>query len=203
MLDAILSDGGDGTYGFDRRWGPDAELASMDNGSGDEYSIVFTAAGAFVRGFDHESVMSPYGDENHRTWPGLIEAVPLEFAEWVSEPAFCDDGGAGPFLAATVCLWRRHDQPAWQTGDIEFPTGRRAGGDPDGASWLFHLLADGTPDAYCRYAADYFGHPVDPADVRHVFEHRPLDPELVRRLNPDASLAGLAEPLDTIGFPSP
>lgn len=32
----------------------------MRNGSGDEYAIVFSAAGAYIRGFDHEAVMSPY-----------------------------------------------------------------------------------------------------------------------------------------------
>ncbi|MBD2892389.1 hypothetical protein amrb99_12990 [Actinomadura sp. RB99] len=36
--------------------------------------------GAFIRGFDHESSMSPYGDEGDGTWPGLVEAVPEEFA---------------------------------------------------------------------------------------------------------------------------
>jgi hypothetical protein len=38
------------TYGA---WGDD-EAALMSNGSGDEYSIVFTDAGVFIRVFDHE-----------------------------------------------------------------------------------------------------------------------------------------------------
>lgn len=113
--------GGYGTYAFTGRWREDEELASMDNGSGDEYSIVFTAAGAFIRGFDHESPMSPYGDDDYATWPGLVETVPREFAAQLTEPAFCHDGGAGPFLTATVCLWRLHEDPVWRAGDIDFP----------------------------------------------------------------------------------
>jgi hypothetical protein len=33
-------------------------MASMRNGSGDAYSIVFSSHGAFIRGMEHESPMS-------------------------------------------------------------------------------------------------------------------------------------------------
>ncbi|MEO3783391.1 hypothetical protein ABGB12_08685 [Actinocorallia sp. B10E7] len=197
VLDAILSANGYVCYAFDRRWGPEEELASMTNGSGDEYSIVFARGGAFIRGFDHESLMSPYGDDGYDTWPGLIDSVPQEFAAYVTEPSFCDDVGLDhPILAATVCLWRSRDDTAWQTGTIEYPEVR----DPDGAMWLFDLLAARTPEAYCAYASDYFGRTVDPADVVSVFDHQKLTPDLVRRLNPEIGLADLAAPLDTIGY---
>jgi hypothetical protein len=200
LLDAILSPDGYATYAFDSRWGEDEELASMNNGSGDEYSIVFTTCGAFIRGFDHESPMSPYGDDDYATWPGLVESVPREFAAQVTEPAFCHDGGTDPFLAATVCLWRLHDDPAWNTGDIDFP-GQARTQDPDGSSWMFGLLADGTPEAYCAYAADYFEVTLDPADVRQIFEQRPLTADLVRRINADTDLSALTGVLEALGYP--
>ncbi|XRQ03960.1 hypothetical protein ACN3XK_46335 [Actinomadura welshii] len=198
VLDAILSPGGNATYTFDGRWGEHEALASMDNGSGDEYSIVFTPAGAFVRGFDHESPMSPYADDDYEPWPGLVESVPEQFAAQVAEPAFSDDEDG--FLVATVCLWRLHEDPGWRTGDIEFPP-REQDVDPDGSNWMFALLAEGTPEAYCAYAADYFEVSLDPAAVREIFEHRPLTAGLVRRLNPGADLSSLAGTLDAIGYP--
>ncbi|TDC55467.1 hypothetical protein E1281_12490 [Actinomadura sp. KC345] len=197
VLDAVLSADGDATYAFDGRWAEDEELASMDNGSGDEYSIVFSPAGAFVRGFDHESPMSPYAGEDHELWPGLVESVPERFAGQAAEPAFSDEDG---FLVATVCLWRLHDDPAWRTGDIEFPPEEEST-DPDGSDRLFTLLAEGTPGAYCAYAADYFEVSPDPAAVKDVFEHRPLTDGLVRRLNPHVDLASLTEILGAIGYP--
>ncbi|WP_433176044.1 hypothetical protein [Actinoallomurus sp. CA-150999] len=201
VLDAILSPEGYATYAFTSRWGEGEELASMNNGSGDEYSIVFTPAGAFIRGFDHESPMSPFGDDDFGTWPGLIESVPQEFAAQVAEPAFCQyDLTGGLFLAATVCMWRLNGDPAWHTGDIDFPPAPRTD-DPDGSTWMFDLLADGTPKAYRAYAADYFEVDVDPANVQHVFEHRPLTTDLVRRINSDTDLAALTETLETIGYP--
>ncbi|MES9541636.1 MULTISPECIES: hypothetical protein [unclassified Actinomadura] len=201
VLDAILSPEGYATYTFDGRWAEGQELASMDNGSGDEYSIVFTPAGAFIRGFDHESQMSPYADDDYELWPGLVESVPEQFAAQVTEPAFCHDGGAGPFLTATVCLWRLNDDPAWRTGDIEYPPQEGRSGAPDGSDWLFDLLAKGTPEAYCAYATDYFEVSLDPAAVREIFEHRPVTADLVRRLNPDTDLTSLTETLDNVGYP--
>lgn len=198
VLDAILSPEGYATYAFDRRWAENQQLASMDNGSGDEYSIVFTPSGAFIRGFDHESPMSPYADEDLAPWPGLVESVPEEFAAQVAEPAFCHHGGTGLFFAATVCVWRLHTDPAWRTGDIEFP----GAADPDGSGWMFKTLANGTPEAYRDYAVDYFQVTLDPADVRTVFEHRPLTEDLVLRLNPEADLAALAKACESIGYPA-
>lgn len=199
VLDAILSPDGYATYTFDSR-AEDQELAAMDNGSGDEYSIVFTPAGAFIRGFDHESPMSPYAGDDYALWPGLVESIPEQFAAQVTEPAFCHHGDTGPFLAATVCLWRLHDDPAWRTGDIEFPPQEQST-DPDGSGWMFDLLAEGTPEAYCAYATDYFEVSPDPAAVREIFEHRPLTTDLVRRINPHTGLTALTETLDTIGYP--
>ncbi|APA96960.1 hypothetical protein NS506_02900 [Nocardia seriolae] len=49
-------------YVEDRR--PGESLASMDNGAGDEYSIVFSSAGTYVRGFDHYSELNTYGQSD-------------------------------------------------------------------------------------------------------------------------------------------
>jgi hypothetical protein len=41
--------------------------------------------------------------------------------------------------------------------------------------------------------------PLDPANVRQVFEHRTLTTDLVRRINPDVDPADLTEVLDSVG----
>jgi hypothetical protein len=68
LLDAIL-DSSD-FHGFSAQWGPGEQLASMDNGSGDAYSIVFGPVGVFIRGFAHESRMSPAVNDEE-LWPGV------------------------------------------------------------------------------------------------------------------------------------
>ena len=74
VLERII-DGGDPYYAYTSNWGTD-EAALMSNSSGDEWAVVFTADGAFIRLFDHESAMSPYRNPDHELWPGLVDGVP-------------------------------------------------------------------------------------------------------------------------------
>lgn len=193
-LDAIMSPEWESRYySFDTRWAPDEQMASMRNGSGDEWSIVFASAGAFVRGFDHESPMSP-ANNDEELWPGLVDTVPQIFSSYVDEPAFSYEGT----LEATVCLWRQHGDDRWHAGELDLP----GGDDPDGADKLFRVLVDGTPVAYQRFAEDYYGRAVNLEAVSEVFAGHPLTDELVRRLNGDLLVADLAEDLAEIGYPS-
>lgn len=162
----------------------------MRNGSGDEYSIVFSAAGVFIRGFAHESSMSPYGGG---LWPGLIDSVPDVFAGSVDEPAFSFDDR----LNATVCIWRETADDRWHTGDIDYPDDAYA----DGADDLFAVLVGGTPEAYLRFAEDYYDEqPVDAGVVRAVYAGEPLTDALIRRLNPHLTVGDLAGDLAEIGY---
>ncbi|MFJ9743779.1 hypothetical protein ACIRS4_37680, partial [Streptomyces sp. NPDC101166] len=81
MLDAILSPEWESRYySFDSTWGEGEEVASMRNGSGDDWFIVFSGAGVYGRGFDHEAPNAP----------DVLQAVPSVFEIYVTEPAFAD-----------------------------------------------------------------------------------------------------------------
>ncbi|MFE6459625.1 hypothetical protein [Streptomyces cinereoruber] len=195
MLDAILSPDWEGRYhSYDAGWAEDEETASMRDGSGDEYSVVFSPAGAYVRGFAHEAPMSPYADDGE-PWPGVLDDVPEAFRRFVEEPAFTDEDGVP---VVTVCLWRGPADDRWHHGAIDFPAGRA---DPDGAATLFPLLVDPTPEAYRRFAEDHYEVPVDLEAVRRVYALEPLSQELVSSLNPEVALADLAGDVAEIGYP--
>jgi hypothetical protein len=194
MLDAILSPEWESRYySFDSRWAPGEEMASMRNGQGDAWSIVFSSAGAFIRGFDHESPMSPAVNDDE-LWPGVVDSVPEVFSGCVTEPAFSFDGT----LEATVCLWRQAGDDRWHAGDIDFPNGD----DPDGANRLFAVLMDATPTAYQRFAEDYFEQALDTDAVREIFALGLLTDDVVRRLNPDLAVDDLDADVAEIGYPS-
>ncbi len=200
MLDAVLCpDASSRCYSFDAEWAPDEALASMHNGSGEEYSIVFSPAGACARGFDHESLMSPYRVSPLELWPGLVETVPASLRSVVEEPAFSEDGG---ILLATVVLWREAHDPGWSCGDVQMPPD-----EPDqfgdGADDLFALLSDGRPEAYQEYAQEYFGQEVDLWAVRKCYDLRPLTRAVVTVLNPELDLADLEPDRRQIGYPAP
>ncbi|MEV0093724.1 hypothetical protein [Streptomyces sp. NPDC050738] len=197
MLDAILSpDWESRYYSFNASWADGEEMASMRNGSGDEYSIVFSAAGAYVRGFDHESPMSPFGNDGE-PWPGVVDEVPELFMPFVEESAFTDQDGVP---VVTACLWRGLTDERWHHGTIDFPEGAV---DPDGATSLFGLLVDRSPEAFQRFAEDYYEVSIDLAAVSQVHALQPLNQELVSLLNPEVSLADLAQDISEIGYPRP
>ncbi|MFE7012119.1 hypothetical protein ACFVAQ_16670 [Streptomyces sp. NPDC057651] len=195
VLDAILSpEWEDRYYSFSDRWSETESLASMRNGSGDEFSIVFSPAGAYVRGFAHESPMSPYTEDG--PWPGVLDEVPDVFRPCVEEPAFCDEDG---MPVVTACMWRETDHAPWKAGTIDYPDEQPH--DPDGAGYLFQLLVDRSPEAFQRWAEDYYELPVALEAVSHVFASRPLSDSVVNALNPEVTVADLAKDLAEIGYP--
>ena len=191
LLDAILCPEWEGRYySFNAAWAGSQQMGSLRNGSGDELFVHFGPAGCWLKGFAHESPMSPYREAPPHPWPGVLEAVPAEFADCLREPAFS-------IADVTFCVWRRQADRGWQLGPVAFPPGQP---DPDGSELLMSAL-DGRPESYRDWATEYYEQDVSLAAVRHVYLHRPLTRALVARLNPDLSLDDLAEDVEEIGYP--
>lgn len=181
---------------FDSSWSQTEELAALQNASGDEYSIVFSAAGAYVRGFDHASPLTPYHhDDVPRPWPGVLDSVPAVFRQYVHHPAFTDEDGTP---VVTVCLWQEAGTGRRQAGEIGFPEGHP---DADGSAWLFELLTDPAPEAFQEFAEHCYETAVDLEAVRQVYRPRPLDRALITGLNPAAPVEDVPGEAVTIGYP--
>ena len=182
------------TYRFTPEWAPGVTLAEMSNGSGDLYGIVFEPAGVFLYGFDHEAEATPWRDEDHEHWPGLLDGLPNSLKHWTEEPAFLFQD----FFDATVCAWRASDDTAWRCGPVEFD---ETSADPDGAQHLFGTLMDGTAVAYADYARDYFECDVDIDAMATILDGRPLTTAIVAALNPDAEFSEVARVAAAAGYP--
>lgn len=181
-------------YSYTAEWAPRVALAEMSNGGGDLYAIVFESAGVFLYGFDHESEATPWRDEAHEHWPGLLDGIPDSLMRWTREPAFLFED----FLDATVCAWREADDTQWRCGPVEFD---EASVDPDGAQHLFGTLVDGTAAAYADYAHDYFERDIDIDAVATILDGRPLTAAVVAALNPDAAFSVVARAAAAAGYP--
>src|SRR5215213_3662254 len=115
MLDAIVMDEWDYRYySFDAQWGDGEMLASMRNGSGDWYYILFNSAGAIIKGFAHESAMARYAVDSGQTWPGVLDQIPPEFEQILNDPAWVVE-------ETTLWIWGKHEDPVLQMGVREFP----------------------------------------------------------------------------------
>ena len=151
---------------------------------------MFNSHGAIIKGFVHESLMSPFVDDPPKVWRGVLESVPSEFRDFLSEPAI-------EIEATTFCIWRRYSDSFWQVGDIDYPEGD----DPDGSEDLLSIL-DGKPETYQNFAAEYFEEDIPLVAVKHIYAHKPLSDDIISELNAEVSKGELQDDIEEIGYPN-
>ncbi len=180
MLDAILSPEWDYRYySFNSTWGPAEEMASMRNGSGDDWFLLLDHAGAAIKGFAHELADGAVLSEN------IQSQVPADFSSFLNEPAFS-------MQHATFCYWRKAEDSSWS----------KVGGGPgdDGSDEMLALLVSG-PSGYKEWAEDYFEVPVALDAVTALFSHQPLNDSIILALSPDADIGVIYGQAHEIGYP--
>ena len=189
-LEAVVSPEWEYRYfSFDPAWSAIERMASMRNGSGDQYFIVFGPLGTVVRAFDHESPLSPWAQPDGGLVAGLLDGYPSELQAVIDEPAFSTAGG--PVTDLTFCAWRLDADEQWRAGTVE---------DDGGAADLLAVVIDGTPDGYRSFARDYYEQ--DPGEaVAAFYAMAPADAALVRRMNPEADAADVLAELGEMGYP--
>jgi hypothetical protein len=191
MLDAIVCPEWEYRYySFNSKWYEREMMASMRNGSGDEYFILFDSHGAIMKGFDHESAMSPWSAEEEKLWPGIFDDVHPEFQSFLSEPAFS-------IQETTFCIWRRYFDSSWQVGRIDYPDED----DPDGSEYMLSIL-DGRPSTYREFAEPYYEKSVNLDAIAHIYKHEPLTNEIVAQLNDEITLESLIAAIEQIAYPN-
>ena len=191
MLDAIIMREWDYRYySFNSKWADGEQMASMRNGEGDGWFCGFGRAGAFLKGFDHESEMSPWSMETPKVWPGVLESVPEDFKSFAAEPAFSMED-------TTFCIWRGIQDAQWSTGKISYPDGD----DPDGSMWMLSIL-DQSSGTYKAWAEDYYEHPISLSAVQQIYRHLPLTQELARELNATVDFESVLADAAEIDYPA-
>ncbi|HVT81802.1 MAG TPA: hypothetical protein VHM90_14245 [Phycisphaerae bacterium] len=197
MLEAILVSGSGfdmlPDHRFDSRWVKGEQLAMWDNGQGDNFFCVFTEDGCWIKGFDHEAMMTPYRVRPPSIWKDMFKGMPTCFKKLVNEPAFeCDH-------TTTFCIWRRAGAKAWSRGDFELPKHR----DPDGSAWILELL-DRTPDDWTEFENDNFelGVSINGGTVTAIFEHQPLTLHAIRQIDIRANIEACQAAAGKIGYPT-
>jgi hypothetical protein len=63
------------------------------------------------------------------------------------------------------------------------------------------LLTDPSPEAFQRFAEDYYEVPVELDAVRHVYALRPLTEDVVTALNAEITLADVVKDVTAAGYP--
>ncbi|AKV02383.1 hypothetical protein AKJ09_09046 [Labilithrix luteola] len=173
-LDAIMSaDWEFRYYSFNHAWNEAGteRMASMRNGSGDQWFIVFAPTGVFVKAFWHE-----YPRENS---DAIYAGLPTTLAPHLNEPAFSMND-------ITFGGW--HDGTAWTLRGNGAPMAREL------------AILSGDPEVYRAYAGAYFEVQLPLDAIAHVLAGKLLDDPLVARLSTERTLAELEEDLAEIAY---
>lgn len=183
MLDAILAPDFR-SFEFHPKWGKGEQMGAFKDGEGNFFFAWFSPKGAVIRGFDHESKMSPFQHDPPKLWPGLLDGLPKALAYAKTEPAFALD-------ELTFCLWNTKDR--WETGKVDLP----AREDPDGAIEVLRCFQP----KFSAFAAEYYGEKVHADGLHALWRQLPLTEDLVKTINPKADLAAVKAEAKDLGWP--
>jgi hypothetical protein len=173
-LDAMMcEEWQDRYYSFDRAWNTKSKqrMASMRNGHGDEWFILFDEGGVFMKAFWHEYP--------HEDVAKIYDGLPTKLRSQLKEPAFSMEH-------VTFGGW--HDGTTWTLRGNAVPM----------ADDL--AILTGEPEKYVAYAADYFETTLPVDAVAHVLAGKKLDAKLVKRITTDRTLADLKDDLAEIAY---
>lgn len=182
VLDAIICQEWEYRYfSYNSRWDVDSQMASMRDGEGSEYFILFLDDEAAIKGLVNgkERIGSV-------TLKKLATQMPARLvSKFIMEPAFSVSD-------STFIFWMCESKPYWQS---PLSTKRN-----DGASALMQwLLSDAR--FYKKWAEDYYEIDVDVSVVEKVFGHERLMMSDVLRLNDDVDVDLLRNDLQEINYP--
>ena len=183
MVEAIVSPEWDSRYySFNASWSSSEQMASMRNGEGDDWFILFGPPGVGVKGRAHGTASAC----DPRRLASTRQCVPATLASFLEEPAF-------NWNEMSFCYWRETGDPCWHR--VAPPTT----GD-DGSEDLLALLLQ-PASSYVEFAAWYYEAALPHAIVEAIYAHQPLTQALVTAINPGLALEDVQADAREIGFP--
>ncbi|AWB43754.1 hypothetical protein DCC85_05645 [Paenibacillus sp. CAA11] len=182
---------------YEPNWRPGVDLGILENGAGDDLFILFAEEGCILKGFDHESSLSPHARDDGEVWPGMYDEVPKALF------ALLEDGSDTWELEdVTFCIWQNRNEPEWLAGDwAELDTlddPREADG---GANFLLGYLHK-SAESYINWAQGYYADDMKlPVQiVEQIFSGAKVDQEMVAALSPGRNVHDALNELEKLGL---
>lgn len=169
------------------KWAEEIDLGIIDNGSGDTLFAVFHPKGCVLKGFDHESSVSPYAQPSFEIWEGMYDGLPDYLARILDDKALINN-------EVTFCYWKTDNDATWQQGPVHFPNQEE-----DGSDYLMPKIY-ATAEDFIAWAGNYFGQDYPLPLVQHIFDGKPITDALLLGLNPNLDLASAKTELQELGF---
>ncbi|MBL8911749.1 MAG: hypothetical protein JNM17_13740 [Archangium sp.] len=180
MLDAIVAPDFR-AFEWHPRWGKRQQMGAFKDGSGNFFFAWFSVKGTVIRGFDHESKMSPFQHDPPREWPGLTKGLPAALSYAKKEPAFALE-------ELTFCTWNTGD--GWKCGPVKMA--KRGDGSEE-------LLACFRSD-FSKFAPKHFDQKFDRSALDALRDFKPLSKPLLDSISRDRDQAMVKEEAKLCGF---
>lgn len=167
----------------------EVDMAKVDNGAGDHIYFLFSKYGTIIKGFDHESELSPYANDAGEIAQGIYDSVPPELIKLLEDESVERD-------AVTFCIWRSPNDLLWSKGQVVLP---EAGDDGEGflLGYIFenaNLWLDWAKSYYEERAAK-----IEVDWIKKVYE-RNVTEEIIQMINPGRDINGAMKELKEIGY---
>jgi hypothetical protein len=189
-LDLIMSPEWEFRYfSFNCKWADDEQMASMRDGSGDDWFMVFHKDGwGGLKGLTHES--HAWSEGGGELSAALQSVIPSALGTFATEPAFS-------WHQTSFAYFHETSAKKWTRANDLTPF---AGLDPAEGDVI--SVFDVGPDAYVTFAKDYYEVEIPLKTVTKIYELAPITRDIVKSLNPAVSLKDIeAELREGIGYP--
>ncbi|MEK4663101.1 hypothetical protein MHH93_14445 [Priestia sp. FSL H7-0729] len=182
---------------FENEFQPGVAWGSINNGAGDHLHVLFTNSGTLIKGFDHESPLSPHAREDGEIYPGMYDEVPATLMAVLRDQEEILD-----LEDVTFCLWQEGNDLSWKVGNwIQMAMAEEEKADArGGAEFLLGYMNKNAED-YVDWAKGYYDmHDVPLEAVAEVYEGKTVTASLIKRLCPERDVAAALDELQHRGY---
>ena len=173
LIEAIVSpDWEDRYYSYNSKWGTNIEMASMRNGSGDEWFLWINNDYVAFKLLDHESGLLDDIDS-------IKNKFPPEFLQFVEEPAFS--------INQSTSLWYLRNSN-WNKFDKNELIAKEYA---DVFNW--------TPENYKNWADEYYDIDINIVAIENIMSGK-ISNEEIQLINTDLEYNDLKDEIEEIGI---
>ena len=153
----------------------------ISNDSGDHLYVLMSPDGAIIKGFDHESCLSPYQNDEEPTAESIYANVPAELLALLDEETEKND--------VTFCIWQKPGEVHWHQNSIELPDycfdSDRTQPEDGGQAFLMSYIFAGADEWY-EWASIYYELREEAWDAAaRLYETGEITRSMMEDLNPE------------------
>ncbi|MDR6718350.1 hypothetical protein [Paenibacillus sp. 2003] len=176
---------------------PGVAWGSINNGAGDHLHVLFTNSGTLIKGFDHESPLSPHAREDGEIYRGMYDEVPETLMAVLR-----DEEETLDLEDVTFCLLQEGNDLPWKVGNwIQMAMAEEDKADARGGAEFLLGYLEKNPEEYADWAKGYYDLPDLPLEaVAEVYEEKPMTASLIKQLCPERDVAVVLDELQQRGY---